>query len=146
MANDKKGKTLKQLPTLIVELKDKGGIFNDAFQGVCFTAGSLVQEVKRTPLITRAIREGALHEVNGKRLEEWKKERAEYLVKHTKAKDESNQVLAAAATTSGQKLKVEQEKNKTVSAENKGLKKDAAAKDKEIEALKAEIAKGKEAK
>lgn len=145
MAN-KKGKTLKQLDTIIIELKDKGGIFNDASQGVCFTAGSLVQKIRRTPLINKAIREGALFEVNEKRLSEWKKERAEYLVKHTKAKSESLEILADAASTSSQKLRVEKEKNKTVSAENKTLKNASANKDKEIEALKAEIAKGKEEK
>lgn len=138
-----KDTTIKDLKNIIVELLDKGSIYNDFIQRKTFTAGSLVQKIKVTPSIRKAIQEGVLKEVNDKRLAEWGEERKAYIAQHTKIKKESNEALAEEAITAPQKVKAAKAAEKTAKAEAKGANAALADKAKENEELKKELKKAK---
>ena len=112
-------KKLEDLSTIIVELVDKGTSFNDILGRVTFASSCAVQQVRKTPAILNAVRNGVLKEVNSKRLEEFKVWREEEVAKHRASKKSSNDALAASSVTANQKLAALQEELKTAKAELK---------------------------
>lgn len=123
MANKEKdnAKTLNDFADVIVELVDRKSCFNEPVQKVMFTEGSLVQKVKRTPQINRAIVGGSLKEVDAKRLTEWEKEREEYLLEHTAKAKKVAEHMANLNNAGTDKVKAANAKTATALAENQML-------------------------
>lgn len=128
---------------VIVELCAKGNICHDFTQQVTFTAGSLVQEVEKTPAIQKAIQTGSLKEVTRQRLEEWNKDRAAYVLEHTNASVKSAKFLTEAATTAAESLAKEKAIRVSMEKSLQEANKKADEAEVKIDALEKELAKKK---
>lgn len=124
--------------TVIVELVDKKSGFADPSQGVNFSPSKVVQEVKNTPSIVKAMRQGILMKTTKKRLEEAQADRAAYVAKHQAAKKAANEASTKASVTLREQFKAVSDALATEKATVKTLKKEIEALTKELEALKPE--------
>lgn len=118
---------------IIVRINDKNSGFTDPTQGVNFSPSKQVQEVKKTPSIVKAIRQGILSECSKKHLEEFQKERKAHLELHQRSKQAANDAAHKASVTLREKFKATTDSLATEVAKVKILKK-------ENEALKAKVA------
>lgn len=132
--------------TVIVELVDKKSGFADPSQGVNFSPSKIVQEVKRTPALVKAMRQGILMETTKKRLEEWTTERAKYVAEHQAAKKAANDAATKSSVTLREQYKAVSDSLATEKATVKTLKKEIEALKKELEALKNPVEDKKEGK
>lgn len=121
--------------TVIVELVDKKSGFADPSQGVNFSPSKVVQEVKRTPSLVKAMRQGILMKTTKKRLEEWNSERAKYVTEHLAAKKEANDAASKASVTLRERFKAVSDELATERAIVKTLKKEIEDLTKKLEAL-----------